>query len=48
MEIIDEKRGKDTAKDASFLNTWTDSQGATFVILLNYASALAGKQRLSI
>ena len=47
MEIIDEKRGKNTAKNGSFLNTWTDLQEATFVIFINYASALVGKQRYS-
>ena len=46
-EIIDEKREKYRAKNGSLWNTWTESKGATFVILNNYSSALVRKKRLS-
>ena len=38
---------KREAKNGSLQNTLTDSQGVTFVILINHASALVKKRRLS-
>ena len=47
QKIIDEEREKYRAKNGSLRNTSTDSKGATFVILINHASAPIGKKRLS-
>ena len=41
------KREKYRVKNGSLRNTSTDSKGATFVILINHASAPIGKERLS-
>ena len=38
-EIINEKRGKNRAKNGSLRNTSTDLKGAAFVILINHTSA---------
>ena len=46
-EIIDQEREKYRAKNGSLRNTSTDSKGTTFVILINHASALIRKERLS-
>ena len=46
-EIIDEKREKYRTKNGSMRNTSTDSKRAAFVILINHASALIRKERLS-
>ena len=46
-EIIDKKREKYRAKNGSMRNTSTDSKGATFVILINHASAPIRNGRLS-
>ena len=46
-KIIDEKREKYRAKNASLHNTSTDLKAATFVIVINHASALVRKKRLS-
>ena len=47
MEIINEGSEKYRAKNGSLRNTSTDSKGATFVILINHASAPVRKERLS-
>ena len=44
MKIIDEKKEKYRAKNGSL---WNTSKGATFVILINHASAPIRKERLS-
>ena len=46
-KIIDEEREKYRAKNGSLRNTSTDSKGATFVILINQASAPIRTNRLS-
>ena len=46
-EIVDEKREKYWAKNGSLRNISTGSKGETFVILINHASALNIKKRLS-
>ena len=46
QKIIDEEREKNRAKSGSLRNTSTDWKG-TFVILINHASALIRKERLS-
>ena len=46
-EIIDEKGEKYTAKKGFLWNISMDSKGTTFVILINYASALIRKEGLS-
>ena len=46
-KIVDEKKEKYKAKNRSLRNTSTDSKGATFVILKNYASAPISKEELS-
>ena len=46
-EIIDEKREKYRTKNGSLQNTSTDSNGTTFVILKNHASASIRKEILS-
>ena len=46
-EIIDEEREKYRAKNGSLRNTSMDSKGTTFVILINHASVLIRKERLS-
>ena len=45
-EIINEKKEKYRAKSGSLRNISTDSKGATFVILINHASASIRKERL--
>ena len=47
-EIIDAKSKKYSTKNGSLRNTLTDSKGASFVILINYASAPIRKERLSL
>ena len=46
-KIIDEERVKYKAMNGFLRNTPTDSQGKTFVILKNHASASTRKERLS-
>ena len=46
-KIIDEERENYRAKNESLQNTSTDSKRPTFVILINHASALIRKKRLS-
>ena len=46
-KIIDGKREKCMAKNGFLWNTSTDSKGAIFVTLKNYASVPIGKERLS-
>ena len=45
--IINEEREKYRAKNGSLRYTSTDSKGATFMILINHASAPVRKERLS-
>ena len=45
-KITDEKRKRYKGKNGSLPDTWTDSKGAAFVILINHASALIRKERL--
>ena len=46
-EIIDKNREKNRAKNGSLWKTSMDSKGVIFVILINHASALVRKKRLS-
>ena len=46
-KIINEKREKYRAKNGSLRNTWTDSKGTAFVILIDHTSAPIRKERLS-
>ena len=46
-KIMDEKREKCKAKNASLRNTSTDSKGTTFLMLINDTSAPVRKERLS-
>ena len=46
-KIINEEREKYRAKSGSLRNTSTDSNGTTFVILINHTSASVRKERLS-
>ena len=45
--MIDKKREKYRAKNGSLQNTSTDSNGQTFVILINHANAPIRKERLT-
>ena len=46
-KIFDEEKEKYRAKNGSLRNTSTDSEGTTFVILINHASEPIRKERLS-